>query len=120
MKLSQNLCVNVSMGADFTTDAIDISEVQGYGILGVFTGGGSPVGAFKLQAPKVLTDVASEIAEEDWLDVPDTETTVSGIGADGGELFYNFGSGQHYKWVRLVYTCTSGDATLNAVIQSKG
>lgn len=103
---AQVMASSVSMGATFNSSSAKVSNVVGYSIQSVWSGGGSPVGTLKLQASNDDTN---------WSDITGATFSVS---ADGNNVFNV--ADCFYNFVRLVYTRTSGTGTLSASLVSKG
>ncbi len=101
-----------------TSAAVNLNYRYGIAIQVVFTG--SPVGAGKLQGS---CDFGSRNPIEpdgnagivNWTDIADSSSAVSGAGTAS----WNY-QGSFYKWIRFVYTATSGAGTVTARANSKG
>lgn len=97
---------------------IDLQNIFGYAIQAEWTGG-SASGTLILQLSTDIVNVASGANPAanvvNWSTYSGSSTTVSGPGnfvwnaADAG-----------YRWVRLLYTKSSGTGTLNATFLGKG
>ena len=102
-------------GTDLSTNQTSydlfLSNIFNYSIQLVFTG--SPVGTFKLQCsndqgnPVTPTQTEQNSGVVHWTDVASSSTSVSGA---GNILFDVQNTG--YRWVRVVYTASSGSGTL--------
>lgn len=98
-----------SMGATFNGPWISVGELRGYSLDVVWAGGGSPVGTFKLQWTND-TSVGGQY------DVSGSSFSVSADGSNGWESI-----DPRHKFVRVVYTRTSGTATIScAKMYQKG
>ena len=64
--------------------------------------GGPISGTFKLQISNDVTDDVDQVAS--WSDLADSSQAIVAV----GQIFYNL-KDQAEKWVRVVYTSTSGD-----------
>lgn len=94
----------VSIGASANGAAVSVDKnVSGFCVAGVVSAGSSPVGVLKLQA-----SIDTGSSPTNWAD---TGLSFS-ISADGTVIF-NVAQDHNYKWVRTVYTRTSGSGTLN-------
>ena len=72
---------------------------------------GTPTGTFKLQASNDFQTV------EDWEDVTGSSYAVAGA---AGQLVFNYDTAP-FRWIRIVYTATSGSGTLTkAMLNQKG
>lgn len=94
---------SVSFGASVSSDGIRVDNVDRFSIQLVWSGGGSPVGSLKLQVSNDLRDDSASVAH--WTDLPDTTVAVS----DDGDNLWDIAE-PTYRWVRVVYTRTSGSA----------
>lgn len=119
MRFDNTLIINAGdLASDVTSEAVTLESMFGYAIQCVLTG--APVGALKLQAScDIGTNAASASAAgtgiTNWNDLTGTTTAIS---AAGTFLFNQ--DAQYYKWVRVVYTATSGTGAISARINSKG
>jgi hypothetical protein len=100
----------VSMGANQEFEPINVSGLIGLCIQAIYTG--SPEGTLEVQASGDPTNKASEIDADSWIDIGS-----DAVLAAGNSLF-NIRT-PFYKWVRLVYTFTSGSGTLVSVVANK-
>lgn len=93
----------VSLGASADGTAIPVDKnIEGFCIAAVISSSSSPVGTLKLQA---CIDTGS--TPTNWADISDSSTSAI---ADG-TILWNIDA-HSYKWVRTVYTRTSGSATM--------
>lgn len=105
-----------SMGASsVTSSAFDAKLCDNVSVAAVWGTGGSPVGTFKMQVSNDSAVRAASAVSTSWIDYSGSSQAIS---ADGnfGWSFPSFG----YRLIRLVYTRTSGGATLNANVFCKG
>lgn len=73
---------------------------------------GTPTGTFKLQASN---DIDATVT--DWEDIPGSSVAVAGA---AGQQVWNY-TNAPFRFVRLVYTATSGSGTLSkALFSAKG
>ncbi len=111
---------SVALSANRTSDPFPIPNMLTYSAQLVWSGGGSPVGTWKLQASNDEptrdpgTGTANISGLSNWTDTGDTYS----VGADGDVLFDIDMPG--YRWARLVYTRTSGTATATGRWFAKG
>ncbi len=101
-----NLLTDITLDETIQSDGYNLLNIETFCIQAVVTAAASIVGAFKIQLSNDNTN---------WTDVASSSQAVS----TDGTFAWNV---EHagYLWVRLVFTYTSGDATGNAVINSKG
>lgn len=93
-----------SLGATFNSQAVTISDRLGFSIACLVTGT-TPAGTFKLQW------------SNDGVNFDDITSQTRAI-TDVGYYVFNV-SACYTKWVRLVYTRTSGTGAVTAVLSSK-
>jgi hypothetical protein len=108
---NEKIIVAADMSASFSSDPILLDQIYGFSFQAVFTG--SPNGTFKLQCSN--DDVKLPIEVSQWSDVGSTSQAISAA----GDLFYNIDAA-HYKWVRIVYTRSSGSGSCDVVYFAKG
>lgn len=111
-----------NMASSLSSIGIDLNQTVMYSIQAVFSG--SPVGTLKLQisndivpvAPVAGNPVGSNPAANvvNWTDYTGSSTAVS---AAGNFVWNVFDVG--YRWVRVVYTRSSGTGTLNITYSGK-
>lgn len=110
--------------AAITSDPIFLAHVYGYAIAVSWPSTGTPVGSFVLQASNDVERAYSQGLPEgvpdpkllNWVNIiPDT-TINSSAGSPG---LWNI-SNAMYRWVRIVYTPSSGSITLSAKVLVKG
>ena len=90
-----------SMAATFNGPWISVGELRGFAIDLVLAGGGTPGGAFKLQW-------TNDISVGGSYDVASSSYTVTDDGSNGWQVV-----DPTYRFVRVVYTRTSGTATVS-------
>jgi hypothetical protein len=99
--------------ASVTSSVVLLENIAGYTVQCILTG--SPVGVLKLQ---LSCDFGTDLAGTgvaNWTDL--TGYTANITAASGVAFNADF---SNYRWVRLVYTRTSGTGSLNARINIKG
>lgn len=85
----------------------NVTNVAGYSIQAVWSNGSTPMGVMSLQASNDSTN---------WSDIPNSSLTVAG---NNGNNIFNVSKNAYYNFVRLVYTRTSGDGIVVAIMVSK-
>lgn len=113
------LLASQSMGASFNSTGINLISIYAYSIQVVWNTGSTPIGVFKLQGSNDAGDNGSGQGvsqPSNWTDITDSPQSISG--GPGSLLFDITECG--YRWVRLVYTRTSGSAAASATINTKG
>ncbi len=98
----------VDMGASFSSPTIDIIRFKGYYAQIVSTG--SPLGSFSIHASNDPT-IASAT---NWKEIPYSSMPISGAGISD----YNQ-DGLYCRFIKIVYTRTSGSGTCSIRIQLK-
>lgn len=98
--------------ASLQSTAIDLNQLDLTSIQAIWTGG-SASGTLKIQVSNDMVDLASQVTH--WTDYTGSDETVSGA----GDVLWNM-SFVGYRWVRMVYTRTSGSGSLNATFVGKG
>jgi hypothetical protein len=106
-KINREIITAQSMGASFNSDPVYVGGAPGFSIQAVTSSSSSPVGTFKLQASNDLQTGSVT----NYTDIPDSDIAVSGDAVDMWDVMDH-----QYKWVRVVYTRTSGTATVSARI----
>jgi hypothetical protein len=105
---------NTALSADRTSSAIDVSQLWYASFQVKITKDSAIAGTLKLQfsndPPKAGESTSVRASDvSNWTDVPSATAAVSDSGVFGISLD-NIG----YQWVRVVYTRTSGDGTVNS------
>lgn len=95
-----------SMGADVTSSSKNLDGVVGYAVQFVWSGGGSPVGTFSLEASN---------DDENYTTISGSSFSVSG---NSGNYLANV-QFAGYSYVRAKYVRTSGSGTLTIDIVGK-
>lgn len=106
----------ISMAASFNTAAIWLEQDALCSIQAIWTG--SPVGNLSLQTslnPATAQNGAS-IPEADWTDYTDSSTAAGGAAGNVTWRVTDVGD----RWMRVVYTRTSGTGTVNIRFNAKG
>lgn len=97
-----------NMTASINSSAFDLQLFNNYSIQAIFTG--SPNGSLKLQ---ISNDIAD--SPTNWSDYTGSSTTVT----TSGDFVWKVSSAGE-RYVRVVYTFSSGSGTLNVSISAKG
>lgn len=92
------------MAGSVTSSAEPLDYIYGFSIQAIYTG--SPVGTLTLEASN---------DNSNWVTVTDSSYSVT----SAGNYMWNF-TVSNFKWVRVVYTRTSGTGTLSARIYARG
>lgn len=103
---------------DLNSSALYLDQMFGFAMAAVITG--APVGSLKLQGsvaygPRSNALTADGTTIPDWNDISGSTQAVTGA----GEVTWNF-NGTFYKWVRVVYTSTSGTGAITVTANAKG
>lgn len=116
--ISETLLNSGNASGNLTSSALYLDQMYGFAMQAVVTG--TAAGTIKLQGSvdfgprsNALVDDGSNISN--WNDVSGSSQAVTGAGT----VTWNF-NGVFYKWVRCVYTSTSGTGTLTVVANAKG
>lgn len=94
-----------------TSPAVNMNQLIYCSIQVVFTG--TPVGSLKVQISDDLTNTPGSVVN--WTDFVGSTQAIS---AAGSFVYTMTASG--YKWIRVVYTATSGTGTVSAIYNGKG
>jgi len=95
-----------AMSSNITSDPVSIKEATAYAVQAIWSAGSTPVGEFDVQGSN---DGAT------FTSILDAPIAVSG---DTGNLLVNVEEAG-YNTIRLVYTRTSGDGTLDAYVNAQ-
>jgi hypothetical protein len=101
-----------------TSAAVNLNYRYGISIQAVITG--TAAGTLKLQGSDDFgsrnpIEPAGSNQVVNWSDIANSSAPVTGAGTAS----WNF-QGSFYKWIRLVYTASSGTGTINVRANSKG
>ncbi len=102
---SENFISSGDLGGSFNSDPIALYRSEGFNIQLIFSG--SPSGTFKLQSSDCLTFNPSDIPSNSWTDVADSDQSISAAGD------HEWVVSDKYKWIRVVYTRTSGTGSVD-------
>lgn len=95
-----------SMSSSFNSSALRLLLAASSNIQLAFSG--SPVGTFKLQSSADVTEVESELVN--WDDIPDSSQAISAAGT------HTWNINARYKWIRVVYTRSSGTGSCDGSV----
>jgi hypothetical protein len=110
---NDSLNIGTNLAVNQTSDPVYLGHIANYSIQLVFTG--TPGGNFKLQCsndmgnPSASKESDRDFQIENWTDVADSAQTISAAGNHTWDV-QNAG----YRWVRVVWTQTSGSGTLTS------
>lgn len=108
---NEKIIVSADMSANFESEPILLDQIYGFSFQSVFTG--SPNGTFKLQASN--DDVKLGFDVYNWTDIADSSQAITAA----GDITWNF-DGCFFKWVKVVYTFSSGTGSCDITYASKG
>jgi hypothetical protein len=100
------------------SEAVDLNYRYGVAFQAVFTG--SPVGTISLQGScdygaRNPQQAGGNYQIVNWTDIANSSASVTGAGT----VSWNF-QGSFYKWIRVIYTASSGSGTISIRANSKG
>lgn len=105
----------VDASASFNSEAFLVDQVFSFDLQVIISG--TPIGTMKLQGssdPGTTGTVPTSVGVSNWGDVAGSTQSINGA----GYVVYNYTEAPGFKWVRLVYTSSSG--TGNVTIQANG
>lgn len=97
--------IATAMASTINGPDINVNLYQDFSFHAKWTG--TPTGSFKLQGSN---DVGDSVT--DWEDIPGSTLAVAGA---AGTQMWNY-TRSPFRWVRIVYTATSGSGTLSKMI----
>jgi hypothetical protein len=106
----QEIANNISMASSFTSDPYDINRVKGLTVQFFWENGSSPVGTMDIFASNLQNEASS------YQSILSSPVNLSG---NMGNQLFNI-SEPYYKYVKIVYTRTSGSGQLSVVLNGKG
>jgi hypothetical protein len=109
MTIRQTKQLTIDLGASGSTEAINLSELRGFSIQALISGGGSPVGDLFIEVSNDLTNEADEVLN--WDALPSTVTAITGVPAEGASAPWEL-TVCNFKWARLTWDRTSGTGAL--------
>jgi hypothetical protein len=99
----ERLFESTSMGSNIESSVINLTDMEGYCLHFIWSGGGSPVGNLYIQASNNGSD---------FVTVAGSELSVTG---NSGQHMINVAD-FHYTYIKVKYDRTSGSATANALL----
>ncbi len=108
---------SASLAASFNTDGINLISIYAYSVQVSWSGGTAPVGTFTLQGSNDSGDAGSGqavVQPTNWTTVTGSSQSISG---SPGSILYDV-TECSYRWFRLVYTATSGSATITDALSN--
>lgn len=109
-----------SLTSSFNTDAVNLISIYAYSIQVVWSGSGTPIGIFSLQGSNDSGDIGSGQGVSQPVNFTPITNSPQSISGNTGSILYDI-TECSYRWVRLVYTATSGTATItDATMNTKG
>ena len=100
-----NIISAVSMGADITSSAYNISDISNYAVQFTWSAGSTPVGTINV------------LISNDGVNFDLLAAAVAVSGNTGTKVIKDFMAG--YVYIKAIYTRTSGSGTLTASIAGK-
>lgn len=97
------------MSATINGAAIDLDQIYGFSVQAIWSG--TPTGTLGLQFSNDIAQGGA--APTNW-----TADSTQALSGSAGSYMWNIWPA-NYRWVRLVYTKTSGTGTLNATYVGK-
>lgn len=117
--LNESILTNGNAAGDLASSVVSLEYQLGCSIQATMTG--APVGTLKLQGSNDFGTIQPAGPDNggagvvNWTDIADSSGPVTGAGT----FSWNY-NGVFYKWIRVVYTFTSGTGTINIRINTKG
>lgn len=111
---NDELNMDSDLSASQTSEPVWLGHIANFSIQVVFTG--TPGGNFKLQMsndegnPTAAKEADRDYKIENWTDIADSAFTVSAA----GDVAWNYRD-CGFRWVRVVYTQTSGSGTITSI-----
>lgn len=112
IKANSQIITACSMASNCNSTGVEISQIEDVSIQAVWTGTAEN-GTFKVQGSNDLVNNPSLVTH--WTDQTGSSQAIS---ADG-DFMWNV-SLAPFRFIRLVYTASSGSGTLNANLSGKG
>lgn len=109
--LNEKIISDKAMNVNFESQPILLDQIYGANLQAVYTG--TPNGFFKLQASNDDVPLTSQVTN--WTDVIGSTQLIS----SSGSIMWNL-NGAFYRWVKIVYTVTSGTGVCNITVFGKG
>lgn len=111
---------SANLSTTFTTDAINLFSIYAFSIQVNWSSGAAPSGTFNLQGSNDPGDAGSGQAVTKPTNFTNITNSSQAISGTPGSILFDV-TECSYRWVRLVYTATSGSANVtNAQMNAKG
>jgi len=117
--LNEPILEDGDASGDLVSEGVSMEYQYGISIQAVISG--TAAGTLKLQGSNDFgnpSEAAGPVHGQNvvnWSDIADSSAPVTGTGT----VTWNF-QGVFYKWIRVVYTATSGTGTMNIRANTKG
>jgi hypothetical protein len=108
---AQQMIVSAPMTSSISSNVVDLQNMEHVAIQAIYTG--SPNGVLKLQTSCDLVSDGSSVVN--WTDLNGDSVTIT---TAGSTIFRHSGLGD--RWIKAVYTFSSGTGTLNVNFSGKG
>lgn len=116
------LATTAAMSVSVTSSTADIQRFEQASMSFIWYGGGSPVGSIKLQGSNQPV-VAGSTGPASWTDLMSSTASIAAasvaVSGNSGSYVYSL-SGLGFRWLRGVYTATSGNGSLDINFMGKG
>lgn len=103
---NNHLVDSVSMGANITSSAVNVQEAVSYSVHAIWSAGATPIGTLDLQA------------SNDGVNYQSVLSAPAAVSGNSGQILINIEK-HAYAYIQVVYTRTSGSATLNVYVNAK-
>lgn len=103
---NEHLIDDEAMNSDITSSSLGVNEAISFSVQAIWSDGTSPVGSLDLQA------------SNDGINFTSVLTSPSAVSGNSGQILINVEK-HAYANIRIVYTRTSGDGTLNVYVNAK-
>lgn len=108
----------ISMGGTFQSSVVDIKNLNNVSVEAVWYQGSTPIGALNLQGSNQVVNSTTSVAS--WTDLSTSVYNGSvAVSGNTGSYLYNV-TNVGFRWLRAVYTRTSGSGTIDLNFTGKG
>lgn len=108
----------VSMGATVNSSVADLRDIDNASVQFIWYSGSTPVGAVNIQGSNQVVSSATSVAS--WTDLSTSIYAGSAaVSGNTGSVLFNLAN-TGYRWIRAVYTRTSGSGTIDINFNGKG
>lgn len=108
----------ISMGGTFNSSIVDIKNLNNVSVEAVWYQGSTPIGALNLQGSNQVVNSTTSVAS--WTDLSTSVYNGSvAVSGNTGSYLYNV-TNVGFRWLRAVYTRTSGSGTIDLNFTGKG